>query len=46
MGPIAAIYRLLDMAYTTMNITGDATAAILIDKSEEKRTLKLKTRNS
>lgn len=41
MGPIAAIYRLLDMAYTTMNITGDATAAILIDKSEEKRALKL-----
>ncbi|WP_339217755.1 dicarboxylate/amino acid:cation symporter [Ornithinibacillus sp. FSL M8-0202] len=41
MGPIAAIYRLLDMAYTTMNITGDATAAVLIDRSEEKRVLKL-----
>lgn len=46
MGPIAAIYRLLDMAYTTMNITGDATAAVLIDKSEEKRALKLKARRS
>lgn len=41
MGPIAAIYRLLDMAYTTMNVTGDSTAAVLIDKSEEKRRLKL-----
>lgn len=28
MGLIAAIYRLLDMAYTTMNITGDAAAAV------------------
>lgn len=37
MGPIAAIYRILDMAYTTMNITGDATAAILIDESEKRR---------
>ncbi|WP_193063723.1 dicarboxylate/amino acid:cation symporter [Oceanobacillus oncorhynchi] len=46
MGPIAAIYRLLDMAYTTMNITGDATAAVLIDKSEEKRNVKLKARKS
>lgn len=46
MGPIAAIYRLLDMAYTTMNITGDATAAVLIDTSEEKRNVKLKARKS
>lgn len=46
MGPIAAIYRLLDMAYTTMNVTGDAAAAVLIDKSEEKRALKLKARKS
>lgn len=46
MGPIAAIYRLLDMAYTTMNITGDATAAILIDKSEEKRGLRLKAKKA
>lgn len=40
MGPIAAIYRILDMAYTTMNITGDATAAILIDESEKRRNKK------
>lgn len=37
MGPIAAIYRILDMAYTTMNITGDAAAAVLIDESEKRR---------
>ncbi|MFD2831509.1 dicarboxylate/amino acid:cation symporter [Corticicoccus populi] len=46
MGPIAAIYRLLDMAYTTMNVTGDSAAAVLIDQSEKKRTEKLKTRNA
>lgn len=46
MGLIAAIYRLLDMAYTTMNITGDAAAAVPIDKSEEKRNVKLKARKS
>lgn len=40
MGPIAAIYRLLDMAYTTMNVTGDAAANLLISKSEEKRSYK------
>lgn len=40
MGPIAAIYRLLDMAYTTMNVTGDAAANLLISKSEEKRSHK------
>lgn len=40
MGPIAAIYRILDMAYTTMNITGDATAAILIGESEKRRSAK------
>lgn len=40
MGPIAAIYRLLDMAYTTMNVTGDAAANLLISKSEEKRSFK------
>lgn len=32
MGPIAAVYRLLDMAFTTMNVTGDLTAAVLIDR--------------
>lgn len=33
-GIYAGIYRLLDMAYTTMNVTGDITANILIAKSE------------
>lgn len=37
MGPIAAIYRILDMAYTTMNITGDSAAAVLIGESEKRR---------
>ena len=36
MGPIAAFYRLLDMAFTTMNVTGDIAANLLIAKSEEK----------
>lgn len=36
MGPIAAFYRLLDMAFTTMNVTGDIVANLLIAKSEEK----------
>lgn len=31
-GFYAGIYRLLDMAYTTMNVTGDITANILVDK--------------
>lgn len=43
MGPIAAIYRLLDMAYTTMNVTGDSAAAVLIDRSETKRIEKLES---
>lgn len=33
-GIYAGIYRLLDMVYTTMNVTGDITANILIAKSE------------
>ena len=36
MGPIAAFYRLLDRAFTTMNVTGDIAANLLIAKSEEK----------
>lgn len=46
MGPIAAIYRLLDMAYTTMNVTGDAAANLLVDQSEKKRRLKLNQSHS
>ncbi|MDD2469912.1 MAG: dicarboxylate/amino acid:cation symporter, partial [Bacilli bacterium] len=34
MGVYSGIYRLLDMAYTTMNVTGDITANILISKAE------------
>lgn len=34
MGPIAAIYRLLDMAFTTTNMLGDIQANILVAKSE------------
>lgn len=35
MGPISAIYRLLDMAFTTMNVEGDIVANLLIAKSEK-----------
>ncbi len=35
-GIYSGIYRLLDMAYTTLNVTGDITANILIAKSEER----------
>lgn len=34
MGPIAAIYRLLDMAFTSMNVTGDVVANLIVSKSE------------
>lgn len=34
MGPIAAIYRLLDMAFTSMNVSGDVMANLLLAKSE------------
>lgn len=36
MGPIAAFYRLLDMVFTTMNVTGDISANLMIAKSEGK----------
>ena len=32
---IAGIDRILDMARTTVNITGDATVSLLVDKSEK-----------
>lgn len=35
MGPIAAIYRLLDMVLTTLNAVGDVTANVMIAKSEK-----------
>lgn len=34
MGPISAFYRLLDMAYTTLNVEGDVTANLLISYFE------------
>ncbi len=34
MGPIAAFYRLLDMAFTTLNVEGDLAANLWISKSE------------
>lgn len=33
-GMIAAVYRLLDMAHTTMNVTGDIVVAAVVAKSE------------
>lgn len=33
-GPIAAFYRLLDMAFTTINVEGDVAANLMIAKSE------------
>ena len=34
-GPVAAFYRLLDMAFTTINVEGDVAANLIIAKSEE-----------
>lgn len=33
-GPIAAFYRLLDMAFTTINVEGDVAANLIISRSE------------
>ncbi|MGL5259918.1 MAG: dicarboxylate/amino acid:cation symporter [Lachnospiraceae bacterium] len=35
MGPISAIYRLLDMAFTSINVQGDLVANLWISKSEK-----------
>lgn len=35
-GPIAAFYRLLDMAFTTINVEGDVAANLIIAKTESK----------
>jgi len=37
MGFYSGIYKLLDMAYTTLNVTGDITANILINQFDKKR---------
>lgn len=34
-GPIAAFYRLLDMAFTTINVEGDIAANLIISRSEK-----------
>lgn len=34
-GPIAAVYRLLDMAFTTINVEGDIAANLIISKTEK-----------
>ena len=34
MGPISAFYRLLDMAFTTVNVEGDVAANLIIARSE------------
>lgn len=36
LGMYAGIYRLLDMAYTSLNVAGDLTANLLIDRWEKK----------
>ena len=37
LGMYAGIYRVLDMAYTSLNVAGDVTANLLIDRLENKR---------
>ncbi len=37
LGMYAGIYRLLDMAYTSLNVAGDVTANLLIERWEKKR---------
>lgn len=37
LGMYAGIYRILDMAYTSLNVAGDVTAVVLIEKWENKR---------
>ncbi len=36
-GFYSGIYKILDMAYTTLNVTGDVTANIIIDKIKDKK---------
>ena len=37
LGVYAGIYRILDMAYTSMNVAGDVTANVLIDRWEKRK---------
>ena len=36
LGMYAGIYRLLDMSYTSLNVSGDVTAVLLIDRWENR----------
>lgn len=40
MGIYSGMYRLLDMAYTTLNVTGDISANILLDQYEKNKKIK------
>ena len=35
MGIYSSMYKLLDMAYTTLNVTGDVTANVIIDSNKK-----------
>ena len=37
LGMYAGIYRLLDMAYTSMNVAGDVTAVLLVNRWEARK---------
>ena len=37
MGMYSGIYRVLDMAYTTLNVAGDVTANVLLYESERRK---------
>lgn len=44
-GLYGGIYRLIDMPYTTLNVTGDITANVLIAEAEKRKTAKRAKRN-
>ena len=35
MGPIAGMYRLIDMSHTTLNVSGDVLGTLFVAKSEK-----------
>lgn len=35
MGPIAGMYRLIDMSHTTVNVSGDVLGTLLVAKNEK-----------
>ncbi|MBQ6865369.1 MAG: cation:dicarboxylase symporter family transporter, partial [Clostridia bacterium] len=37
LGMYAGIYRLLDMAYTSLNVAGDVTANLLVERWEKEK---------